>query len=151
MVGLKGYYSYAIPVPAEAVWLMKILVGYLMTKEVEAALTAAIAETKLRSGELIVLHARRNSDDDDAAKAHAQELQGLRTLLSNSGISHEVISIDEDESPADSLLKYARDSAVGLIVIGVRRRSAVGKLILGSNAQEVLLESACPVLAVKAK
>jgi nucleotide-binding universal stress UspA family protein len=47
-------------------------------------------------------------------------------------------------------VEFANDEGIDLIVIGVRRRSPVGKLVLGSNAQDILLRADCPVLAVKA-
>ena len=53
-------------------------------------------------------------------------------------------------SPADDLLQAATDHDADLLVIGLRRRSAVGKLVLGSNAQDILLRADCAVLAVKA-
>ena len=52
--------------------------------------------------------------------------------------------------PAEDLISIAERVAAELIVIGLRRRSPVGKLILGSNAQRILLDAHCPVLAVKA-
>jgi nucleotide-binding universal stress UspA family protein len=52
--------------------------------------------------------------------------------------------------PAEDLLKVAEEVSAELIIIGLRRRSPVGKLILGSNAQRILLDAPCPVLAVKA-
>jgi nucleotide-binding universal stress UspA family protein len=52
--------------------------------------------------------------------------------------------------PAEDLLKVAEEVSAELIIIGLRRRSPVGKLILGSTAQRILLDAPCPVLAVKA-
>ena len=52
--------------------------------------------------------------------------------------------------PAEDLINVASEVAADFIVIGLRRRSPVGKLILGSNAQRILLDAPCPVLAVKA-
>ena len=52
--------------------------------------------------------------------------------------------------PAEDLVKVAEETSAELIVIGLRRRTPVGKLILGSNAQRILLDAPCAVLAVKA-
>ena len=49
---------------------------------------------------------------------------------------------------ADQLLDVAQDTGVELIVIGLRRRTPAGKLILGSSAQRIMLEASCPVLTV---
>lgn len=35
------------------------------------------------------------------------------------------------------------------MVIGIRRRSTTGKMLLGSNALEILHDAPCPVLCVK--
>jgi len=53
--------------------------------------------------------------------------------------------------PAEDIIAVAQEVSADFIVIGLRRRSPVGKLILGSNAQRILLEAPCPVLAVKAE
>ena len=54
------------------------------------------------------------------------------------------------EDPGDQILNLAQETNAELIVIGLRRRTPVGKLIMGSQAQTILLEAECPVLAVKA-
>ncbi len=63
--------------------------------------------------------------------------------------THKMLTRFRTLEPAEDLISIAEASAAELIVIGLRRRSPVGKLILGSNAQRILLDAHCPVLAVK--
>ena len=75
---------------------------------------------------------------------------GIRTTLDESGVDHEIRQLVRGFEPAEDLISIAEANNAELLVIGLRRRSPVGKLILGSNAQRVLLDAPCPVLAVKA-
>ena len=130
---------------------LKIVVGYLKTPEGAAALEQAIRETELRGGHLIVVHSMvgGSHDHDDQYMAARDQLEAVSTRLEAAGVDHEVMHLVRGNSPAEDLLEVAADVGAGLIVIGVRRRSAVGKLILGSNAHDILLAADCPVLAVK--
>ena len=116
-----------------------IVVGYSAAAEGRAALNRAVTEAQLRSSRLLVVQI---SDDVQPAELQAQ--------LAASGVSFEVRDAADALDPAEELLAAAESSAAEFIVIGLRRRSPVGKLLLGSNAQRILLDAACPVLAVKA-
>lgn len=56
----------------------------------------------------------------------------------------------DDPDAADELLDTSEEIGAVVIVVGIKRRSAVGKLLLGSNAQRILLGADVPVIAVKA-
>ena len=73
----------------------------------------------------------------------------VRAALSESGLEHELRVLERGHEASDELVDVAEELDAELIVIGLRRRSPVGKLILGSNAQRVLLDAPCPVLTVK--
>jgi nucleotide-binding universal stress UspA family protein len=117
-----------------------IVVGYSSKPEGRAALRRAISEAELRSSALIVVHT--SADDEVAA---------LESELKSSGLAYEVRQAPDALDPAEELINTADVSSAEFIVIGLRRRSPVGKLLLGSNAQRVLLDASCPVLAVKAE
>jgi nucleotide-binding universal stress UspA family protein len=81
---------------------------------------------------------------------YREELDRIRAELDSAGVAHEVRRIGHGLDLAEDLITAAEELAAEIIVIGLRRRSPVGKLILGSSAQRILLDAPCPVLAVKA-
>jgi nucleotide-binding universal stress UspA family protein len=128
-----------------------IVVGYVAKPEGRAALRRAAEEARLRQAKLVVVSSRRSGrgpDPDDASDADA-ELKAVDAELTDAGVEHEVRQVVRATDPADDLINVAVEVAAEFIVIGLRRRSPVGKLILGSSAQRVLLDAPCPVLAVK--
>ncbi len=128
-----------------------IVVGYVPKPEGKAALRRASEEARLREARLVVINSHRGGrefDSDDAIESEAQ-LEEVRAILDGAGVEHEVRQLVRGMDPADDLINVAKEVDAEFIVIGLRRRSPVGKLILGSNAQRVLLDAPCPVLAVK--
>ena len=77
-------------------------------------------------------------------------MAGVKTQLEEAGVEFELRQLVRGFEPSEDLIGVAESSDAELIVIGLRRRTPVGKLILGSNAQRILLDASCPVLAVKA-
>jgi nucleotide-binding universal stress UspA family protein len=131
---------------------MSIVVGYVPRAEGRAALRRAAEEARLRGTRLVVINSNRGGshlDDEDAIR-HERELEAVREKLDQDGVDHEVRQLVRGLDPAEDVIAVAEEVHADIIVIGLRRRTPVGKLILGSNAQRILLDAPCPVLAVKA-
>ena len=128
---------------------MKILVGYIPSAEGLAAVDWAIAEAQLHQASLTVLNTGNNGNYADPQFATSQDIDALDAQLSSAGIAHEIRRPTDGTSAADSLLATAEEIGADQIVIGLRRRSPVGKLFTGSTAQAVLLGADCPVVGVK--
>lgn len=129
---------------------MTIVVGFVPTKEGRAALTRAAEEARGRTSRLVVINSNRGSrEDDETAREAEAELEQLRADLTRDGVEVEVRQLVRGNEPAEDLIAAANETDADLIVIGLRRRTPVGKLILGSNAQRILLDAPCAVLAVK--
>jgi nucleotide-binding universal stress UspA family protein len=130
---------------------MTIVVGYLATREGRAALDAAIAEAELRSTRLLLVMTDKGAApaSPEAAAEHAMGLEDVRRELDGRGLGYDIREVTQGRDVAEDLISAAEEHGGTLIVIGLRRRSPVGKLILGVNAQRILLDSPCPVLAVK--
>ncbi|ANH40043.1 Universal stress protein [Nocardioides dokdonensis FR1436] len=129
-----------------------VVVGYVNKPEGRAALARGIEEARLRGLRLVVVSSHRGGAeyDTEAAGKAQTELDDVRSQLEGAEVEFELRQLVRGFEPAEDLIGITADNDAELLVIGLRRRSPVGKLILGSNAQRILLDAPCPVLAVKA-
>ncbi|MFD3917799.1 universal stress protein [Streptomyces sp. NPDC058595] len=129
---------------------MTVLVGYVPSPEGEAALRAGVDEARARGETLLVMNTSRGDAYVDRGFAQQRDLDRVRQDLTELGVDFDIRQVVGGRDAAEEIVELAESSEISLVVIGLRHRSAVGKLLLGSSAQRILLDSPCPVLAVKA-
>jgi nucleotide-binding universal stress UspA family protein len=128
---------------------MTVVIGYVPNELGEAALAAAIEEAQRRGTDLVAVNTTRADRLVDPRYAQDAQAEALEARLDESGVPHVVRRFTSPELAADDVLTVAEEVGAELIVIGLRHRTPVGKLIMGSTAQSILLDATCPVLAVK--
>lgn len=106
-------------------------------------------ESLERGDKLIIVNSSTGAAYMDSSLATADDLASLVERAQAQGIDVDVRQIPRGQSATEEILQVVEQTHARLLVIGLRRRSPVGKLFLGSTAQELLLSSTCPVLAVK--
>lgn len=131
---------------------MSIVVGFIPTPEGHAALVRAAHEARVRKTDLVVVasHDPAQEKDKAAVERFEAELEGVAARLAEDALSHEVRTFDRGRLPSEDLLEVADEVDADFVVIGLRRRSPVGKFVLGSQAQQILMNASRPVLTVKA-
>lgn len=129
---------------------MTIVVGYTPTPAGRAALTTAITEARKSDRPLVVVNTSRGDALDDPAFAQPADLDSVRATLEGAGVTFTIRQEARGREAADELIDVLEEVGAELCVIGIRRRSAVGKMVLGSNAHRILMDSPCPVLTVRA-
>jgi nucleotide-binding universal stress UspA family protein len=125
-----------------------VIVGYTADEFGRAALEHGISEAKLRGTDLLVINATAGESYVDARFAGEADVHDVRTRLDDCGVAFELLQ-PVGVDAAEELLAAMERRDAQLLVIGVRHRNPVGKLLIGSVAQKVILECPKPVLAVK--
>jgi len=130
---------------------VKILLGYDGSGESQKALDILKRYAKIFSATTYVLtvvdggqHAVR-----EIYQTAEKDLAYAKNSILEEGIPCEAKLSAQGLEPGEELVQFAQENAIDLIVIGIEKRSKVGKLLFGSNAQYVILEAPCPVLTVK--
>ncbi len=130
---------------------MKILVGYDGSKVSKEAISLAEQHANSFKAEIILVRSMVGGPEvprEDFEIAENNLAYEKNRLLDNKISCESVLSVRGLEAGED-LVQLADENKVDEIIIGVRRRSKVGKLLFGSTAQYVILNAPCPVVSVK--
>lgn len=130
---------------------MTILVAYVPRPEGEAALEKGIEIAKRRDERLVVVNASVGGKQVDPSMAEVRDVERVEAMLAASGVDAEFKQFVRGQNAVAEIEALVDSLQASVLIIGLRKRTAVGKLILGSVAQELLLSVPCPVLAVKSR
>ncbi|WP_341925939.1 universal stress protein [Nocardioides psychrotolerans] len=125
-----------------------IVVGWTPDEYGAVAVEHAAAEAALAGSSVILVNGSKGDAYVDQRWASPEQLDEVRADLEGRGVTVEVRQVVAQDV-GQAVLTVAREVDATLVVLGIRRRSPVGKLLMGSVAQRVLLDAECPVLAVK--
>ena len=128
---------------------MTVLVGFLPTPEGEAAFAAGLTEAQRRGEDLLLLNSARGGAPVSADVAPPELVADPSARAEAAGVRLETHQEPHTGELADEVVRVAEKVDASVIVIGLRRRSPVGKLLMGSTVQRILLDADRPVLAVK--
>ena len=129
---------------------MTIVVAYVPRPEGLAALDKGIEIAKRRKERLVVVNAGPGGTKEDPALADVLDVEKIERRLAEPGLDAQFKQFVRGKNAVQEIEDMVEELSVSLLIIGLRKRSPVGKLIMGSVAQELLLSVSCPVLAVKA-
>ena len=130
---------------------MNILVGYDGSKVAADAIKLATRHAEAFNGKVHIVTSMEGGPQvprEDFEKAQ-KDLNFAKSIVTKDEIPCETHLSVRGLPPGEDLVKYAKEKKIDQIVVGIRRRSKVGKLVFGSTAQYVILEAPCPVLTVK--
>lgn len=130
---------------------MKILVGYDGTNSSKEALNLSKQHAKAFDAEIHVVTSMESGTDKQQQKISDAEgeLDWIKKTLTEEGIPCECHLLIRGLSAGEDLVQFAEENGIDEIIVGVKRRSRVGKILLGSTAQYVIINASCVVVTVK--
>ncbi|MBW1955786.1 MAG: universal stress protein [Deltaproteobacteria bacterium] len=130
---------------------MKIMVGMDESEVAAKVLDLAIRHAKAFEGSLELVISMEKGDESEQEEIRAAEkfLEAQKKRGEAEGLPCNTHLLIRGLTPGEDLVQFAKENNAEEIIIGVRRKSKVGKLMFGSTAQHVILKAHCPVVTIK--
>ena len=131
---------------------MKVMVCYDGSNVAKDAARLARQHAETYGADLLMVKALPQSPElkfEDIQKEETSLESEAKEIFGDSNISYETHAIVTNMSPGEEIVEFANRNDVKEIVIGIRKRSKVGKLVFGSTAQFVILNADCPVVSIR--
>ena len=130
---------------------MKILVGYDGTNSAKEALNLAKVHAKVFGASIDVVTSMHSGTESKRKEIEEAErgLEWAQSLFDENTIPCKTHLLIRGFSAGEDLVDFAKENNINEMIVGVKRRSKVGKLLMGSTAQYVILNAPCPVVSVK--
>jgi len=131
---------------------MNILVGYDGSNVAREALELAKKHAMLLGAKVDIVNCMAQNRDllyEDIRKFE-QKLKGeVHSIFNSEKIPYETHLVISDNDFGEDLVQFAEQNKADEIILGIRKKSKVGKLVFGSTARYVVLNAHCPVVSVK--
>jgi len=132
---------------------MNILVAYDDSAAADKGLRLALEQARVFNASVdVITSADRTRTEKDLLEVEEAErrLREAQDLFDRENIPCSTHLLIRGLAPGEDIVQYARDNRIDVVVVGLEKQSRVGKLVMGSTAQYVILKAPCPVLTVKA-
>jgi nucleotide-binding universal stress UspA family protein len=130
---------------------MKIMIGYDGSNAAKDALELAVKHAKGFHARVYIIRSLVGGSSEEAEKIEKanRDIAYAESFCKEQGVPFESHLLVRGLKPAEDLVRFAEENKIDEIVIGVKRRSKVGKMVFGSNSREVILHAPCPVVTIK--
>ena len=130
---------------------MNILVGFDGTNAAKEAIELAEEHAQVFKGKIILAYSMVGGPEVPRRDFEIAEnaLEHEKNSLLDKGFQCDTIMSVRGLEAGEDLVQISEEHRADEVIIGVRRRSKVGKIIFGSTAQFVVLNAPCPVITVK--
>lgn len=130
---------------------MKTLIAYDGSNSSMDALKLAVSHAKDFKATVFVVTSLygEHVESDEEVGSSEERLKNAEKLVTEEGIACESHLLVRGLAPGEDIVQFAKEHQVDLIYIGIKRRSKIGKLFFGSNAQYIILNAPCPVVSLR--